>query len=146
MELIDRDHQSGSRAHVSRLAAVERAEAYAREHASTPVSISRLCRVVGLSERGLRNAFYGIRGMSPKRSMLAERLDRARRALTDAGSRPGTVTGIATRYGFYELGRFAGTYKEAFGESPSETLHGASRRSAAAQASRMNRHADDCAR
>jgi AraC-like DNA-binding protein len=52
---------------------VERAEAYARAHAGTPVPISRLCRVVGLSERALRNAFYGVRGMSPKRCMLVER-------------------------------------------------------------------------
>ncbi len=127
MERTDRDRQARSEAHASRLAAVERAEAYARAHASTRVPISRLCRVVGLSERGLRNAFYGVRGMSPKRRIVAERLEGARRALTDARTRP-TVTGVATRYGFYELGRFAGAYKEAFGESPSETLHGASRK------------------
>ena len=78
--------------------------------------------MVGLSERGLRNAFYGVRGMSPKRRIVAERLEGVRRALTDARARPGTVTGVATRYGFYELGRFAGTYKDAFGETPSETL------------------------
>jgi len=115
---------------------VERAEAYARAHAGTPVPISRLCRVVGLSERALRNAFYGVRGMSPKRCMLVERLEGARRALADARVRPGTVTGVATRYGFYELGRFAGTYKDAFGETPSETLHGASRKSDAEHVSR----------
>ena len=115
---------------------MQRAEAYARAHASTPVSIARLCRVVGLSERGLRNAFYGVRGMSPKRCMLAERLEGVRRALADAPARPGTVTGVAMRYGFYELGRFAGTYKDAFGESPSETLQGASRKSDAEHVSR----------
>lgn len=119
----------------TRLEAVERAEAYARAHASTPVPISTLSRIVGLSERGLRNAFYGVRGMSPKRCMLAERLEGARRALTDARTRR-TVTGVATRYGFYELGRFAGTYREAFGESPSETLHGASRKPDAEHVSR----------
>jgi transcriptional regulator GlxA family with amidase domain len=145
MELTGRDRQENTGTHASRLAAVERAEAYARAHTSTPVSISRLCRVVGLSERGLRNAFYGVRGMSPKRSMLVERLKGARRALTDARDRS-TVTGVATRYGFYELGRFAGTYKDAFGETPSETLYGTSRRPVTEHASRMNRHADDCAR
>ena len=136
MELTDRDRQTRSEAHASRLAVVERAEAYARAHASTRVPISRLCRLVGLSERGLRNAFYGVRGLSPKRCMLAERLEGARRALADARARPGTVTGVATRYGFYELGRFAGTYKDAFGETPSETLYGASRKSDAEHVSR----------
>jgi transcriptional regulator GlxA family with amidase domain len=104
--------------------AVERAEAYVRAHTDSRVPISTLCRIVGLSERGLRNAFYGVRGMSPTRSMREERLQDVRRALSDSGSRHVTVASIATEYGFYELGRFAGTYKEAFGEVPSETLRG----------------------
>jgi transcriptional regulator GlxA family with amidase domain len=101
-----------------------------RAHVSTPVSLSRLCRVVGRSERGLRNAFYGVHGMSPTRWMLAERLERVRRALSDPRIGPATVTRVATEYGFYELGRFAGRYRKAFGEAPSATLRGASRNSA----------------
>jgi AraC family ethanolamine operon transcriptional activator len=62
--------------------------------------------------------------MSPTRAMLVERLQDVRRALSDSGSRQATVASIATEYGFYELGRFAGTYKDAFGEAPSETLRG----------------------
>jgi transcriptional regulator GlxA family with amidase domain len=101
---------------------VERAEAYMRAHIAAPVPLSTLCRVVGLSERGLRNAFYDVRGMSPKRSMRAERLAEVRRALTDSGRAAVTVTTVATVYGFYELGRFAAAYREMFGEVPSETL------------------------
>jgi transcriptional regulator GlxA family with amidase domain len=94
------------------------------------VPLARVCRLVGLSERGLRNAFYDVRGMSPQRCMRVERLRGARRALSQTVGRPKTVTGVATRYGFYELGRFAATYRHAFGEAPSETLRGANRRSA----------------
>jgi transcriptional regulator GlxA family with amidase domain len=88
------------------------------------VLVSELCGLVGLSERGLRNAFYSVTGMSPKRYMLAERLEAAHRELTDGHARSTTVTSVATSYGFYELGRFAAAYKEAFGETPSETLRG----------------------
>jgi AraC-like DNA-binding protein len=35
-----------------------------------------------------------------------------------------TVTEIATGFGFLELGRFSVEYRKAFGESPSQTLHG----------------------
>jgi transcriptional regulator GlxA family with amidase domain len=68
--------------------------------------------------------------MSPQRYMRAERLEGARRALSQKDGQPTTVTGVATRYGFYELGRFAATYRNAFGEAPSETLRGTTRRSA----------------
>jgi transcriptional regulator GlxA family with amidase domain len=124
MELTSRSRRRRKGATASRREAVARAEAYVRAHIATPVPVSRLSRIVGLSERGLRNAFYSVRGMSPKRCVLAERLERVRRALADESTRPGTVTDIATAYGFCELGRFAGSYRKAFGEAPSDTLRG----------------------
>ena len=114
----------------SRREIVERAEAYVNAHMGDAGSLSRLSRIVGLSERGLRNAFYSVRGMSPKRCMIVDRLQGARYALSDACSRPASVTGVATAYGFYELGRFAAIYKKQFGEAPSETLRATIRKSA----------------
>jgi transcriptional regulator GlxA family with amidase domain len=108
---------------------VERAESYVQGHLDTRVSVSRLCRVVGLSERGLRKAFHSVRGMSPTQYMRGVRLRDVRRALSASDNRRATVTGIATSYGFYELGRFAAAYREAFGEVPSETLRSTGRQS-----------------
>jgi AraC family ethanolamine operon transcriptional activator len=122
-----------STALASRQAVVERAEAYVRAHLGTAVPVSRLCQILGVSERGLRNAFYGVRGLSPKRSMLAMRLQSVRRALSEPTPEPTTVTRIATGYGFYELGRFAAVYRTAFGEVPSATLHGISGKSSRTQ-------------
>lgn len=112
-----------------RIAVVEQAESYVREHLDTRVPVSRLCRVVGLSERGLRNAFRRVRGMSPTQYMRSVRLRDVRRALRASEGRGATVTNVATSYGFYELGRFAAAYREAFGEVPSETLRSTCRQS-----------------
>ena len=35
-----------------------------------------------------------------------------------------TVDIVATDHGFYELGRFAAAYRQAFGETPGATRHG----------------------
>jgi AraC family transcriptional regulator, ethanolamine operon transcriptional activator len=121
------DCQERIGASASRRAVVERAEAYVRAHLDTPIPLSQLCRLVGLSERGLRNAFYTVHGMGPKRWMVAERLLSAQIALREPRDVPITVTGVATDYGFYQLGRFAALYKQTFGEAPSQTLQSASR-------------------
>jgi AraC family ethanolamine operon transcriptional activator len=112
-----------------------------RAHFATPVPISQLSHVAGLSERGLRKAFHSVRGMSPKRYLLTERLLRAHLALSDAGSNA-TVSDVATAYGFYELGRFAGSYKAVFGEAPSDTLRATRRKSTARP--KTKGHADAC--
>jgi transcriptional regulator GlxA family with amidase domain len=103
-----------------------------RNHLADRVSISSLCRMLGRSERGVRSAFYTVHGMSPTRWLLTERLLATRMALVADERQAVTVTDIATRYGFYELGRFSAAYRAAFGEMPSETLRAAVRSQAAA--------------
>jgi len=117
------DRQS-ARPITSRRQVVERAEAFLNARTGESVSIAELSRVAGVSERSLRNAFYDVRGMSPKRWAVRNRLTEVRRALSDANGIRGAVTTIATDHGFFELGRFASTYKAVFGESPSATLRG----------------------
>jgi AraC family ethanolamine operon transcriptional activator len=71
-----------------------------------------------VSERCLREAFYDTYATSPMRYLRLWQLHQVRRALRSADGRHATVTDIATMYGFYELGRFAGEYKALFGEVP----------------------------
>jgi transcriptional regulator GlxA family with amidase domain len=104
---------------------VRRAEAYIRANLDRPIPLARLCRLVGVSERGLRNAFYGVHGVAPKRWMVAQRLRGVQMALRERRDVSITVTGVATDHGFFQLGRFAAIYRETFGEAPSTTLHAA---------------------
>jgi len=99
---------------------VHQAEAFLSARPATSVPLADLCRVTGVCERTLRNAFHDVRGTSPKRYMLRARLNEAHKALQRDNST--TVTTVATDHGFYELGRFASMYKATFGERPSETL------------------------
>jgi AraC-like DNA-binding protein len=61
-------------------------------------------------------------GIGPKRYLLLRRMHLARRALRGAAPDAASVTDIATRFGFWQLGRFAVEYQSLFGESPSGTL------------------------
>jgi AraC-like DNA-binding protein len=87
-----------------------------------PLLVSDLCRIVGVSERTLRNICQEQMGMSPHRFLALRRLHLARRALLRSDQQTATVTGIAMSHGVWELGRFAVAYKSLFGESPSATL------------------------
>ena len=108
--------------------AVARAEAYLQGCQSPPIEVSELSRIVGISERNLRRAFQSVHGTSPKRYMLAERLGAVRRALGDTSNQTASVTDVAERFGFSELGRFAGYYRKVYGETPSDTLRRTRRR------------------
>ncbi len=92
------------------------------ENPDQPLYIPELCASIGVSDRTLRVCCQEQLGMSPKRYLLLRRMHLARRALRESAPTATTVTEIATRYGFWQFGRFAGEYKSLFGELPSATL------------------------
>ena len=92
------------------------------EKLDEPLYIPELCRTIGASERTLRVCCEEHIGMSPKQYLLLRRMSFARRALLKSDRSETTVTEIATRYGFWQFGRFAGDYKSLFGELPSAAL------------------------
>jgi AraC-like DNA-binding protein len=93
------------------------------ENPDQPLYIPELCEAIGVSDRTLRLCCQEQLGMSPKRYLMFRRMHFARRALRDGSPGTTTVTEIATQYGFWQFGRFAGEYKALFGEAPSATLH-----------------------
>ena len=92
------------------------------ENPDRALYIPELAAEIAVSLSTLRVCCEEQLGMSPKRYLMLRRMHFVRRALLDSAPGTSTVTKIATRYGFFELGRFAGQYGSLFGESPSATL------------------------
>ena len=93
-----------------------------RGHLRQAVTIDDITRASGVSGRTLLRAFRRYRGTTTVGFLRLLRLEAARRDLRATDATDATVTRIATRYAFYELGRFASYYRSAYGELPSETL------------------------
>ncbi len=102
----------------------KRAVDYIEANLAEPISVVDICRHSGLGIRTLQRQFVRELGVSPSRYVLARRLNAARQRLIgcDPGSK--SVTAVALEHGFTHLGRFAGTYRAFFGETPRQTLFG----------------------
>jgi AraC-like DNA-binding protein len=94
-----------------------------KENLEQPLYIPDICNAIKVSDRTLRMCCQEHLGMSPKRYLLLRRMVFARRALRTAVPEAAPVTDVATRYDFWQLGRFAVEYRALFGETPSATLH-----------------------
>jgi AraC-like DNA-binding protein len=102
---------------------MQRFNAIIQADAETPLHVMEVALAVGVSLRLLTTCCQEHLGMGPKKYLDLRRMHLARRDLVSADPRVTTVTDTATRYGFWQLGRFSVNYKSIFGESPSATLH-----------------------
>jgi transcriptional regulator GlxA family with amidase domain len=98
-------------------------EAMARASPAEPLNLAALCAAAGISQRTLLRAVRVVHGVSAHRYLQSIRLSQARKMLTSGDPKTATVTQIAMRCGFLELGRFSILYRTTFGETPSETLN-----------------------
>jgi AraC-like DNA-binding protein len=108
---------------------VRSAEAHALSRVGEHLSVSDLCRAVGVSERTLEYAFRDVMGLTPVAYLIRLRLHRVRQGLLRGTHGTTTVTAEALNWGFWHFGDFSRAYKECFGELPSDTLRRAPPRS-----------------
>jgi AraC-like DNA-binding protein len=99
-------------------AAVELIHAQPQEPWTTAALAGR-CFV---SVRSLQEGFKRHLGTSPMAYLRAVRLRHAHQELREADPALTTVTSVATRWGFANLGKFAAAHQATYGEKPRETL------------------------
>ncbi|MBU2663904.1 AraC family transcriptional regulator [Actinoplanes bogorensis] len=104
-------------------AVVRRAQACIEANADQPLRLSDVAAASGVGVRALQLAFRRHLGTTPMAYLRRVRLQHVRVDLRAAV--PGdntTVAATARRWGFGNLSRFAGEYRDEFGELPSRTL------------------------
>lgn len=87
-----------------------------------PIKMSELAEAARVSTRTLELGFQETMATTPQEFMRWSRMNSVQRELAAARSGAASVTEVAVRWGFSELGRFAYEYKRLFGELPSTTL------------------------
>jgi AraC-like DNA-binding protein len=102
--------------------AVRRAIELMEERPAEPWTTARLAREVHLSIRSLQQGFSRDLELSPTAYLRHVRLRRVRESLERASKDVTTVQAVAAGFGFLHMGRFAAAYRNAFGETPVETL------------------------
>jgi AraC-like DNA-binding protein len=115
-----RSESASTRRHADILA---RLEYQLEAHPDRVLSMPELCAIVGISQRTLTTCCREFLGMSPAQYLRLRRVSRVRKSILNADPNTATVNKIARSQGFTDLGRFAASYREAFGETPSMTLY-----------------------
>ena len=103
-------------------AAIIRAKEYICAHIDDPLTATGIADACGLSVRALQQGFQISMQTSPMRYLRELRLRKVREDLLIADPETTSVAEIAHRWGFGHLGRFAGFYRDVYGERPSAAL------------------------
>jgi AraC-like DNA-binding protein len=95
---------------------VEKAAKYLVDHVEEPFNLTSLSKTIGCSTRSLNDAFQTYLNISPLKFHRNCRLEAAFAMLSESDA---SVTEVAIRFGFENLGRFASSFQERFGYKPS---------------------------
>lgn len=103
--------------------ALQRIELYLSLHLRDDIGLAQLEEAAGVSRQKLYDIFHSFHGCTPIIYVKRRRLEGVRRMILDTPQNCKTIAHVALHWGFNHLGRFARDYTDAFGESPSRTLH-----------------------
>lgn len=102
---------------------VDPATAFIEANAHRPIDLADIAAAAGAGPQALARAFRQRHGRTPMQYLRELRFQHVHRELTEADPWSGvSVAEVARRWGFAPTGRFAGEYRQRFGEPPSATL------------------------
>lgn len=99
-----------------------RFEGLLRTQPDRNLRMPEICAAIGVSDRLLRSLCQEQLGMSPTGYLRLRRMSLVHRSLWRGDPDAASISAVARRYGFRDLGRFAAGYRASFGELPSATL------------------------
>jgi transcriptional regulator GlxA family with amidase domain len=100
---------------------IRRAEEFIRSNAHEAITVESIAQAAGCSIRALQLGFRRFRNTTPLAALRQARLERARNEIMGSDGSL-SVLSVAARHGFGNPGRFSDSYRQAFGEYPSETV------------------------
>ena len=101
---------------------VRRSELWIEDQPPETLHVIDLCLALGLPLRTVQRAFHQSLGIGPAHYLKFYQLSRVHEALLSRDPADTRIADIAVDHGFWELGRFAGSYRAVYGERPSDTL------------------------
>jgi AraC-like DNA-binding protein len=101
---------------------LRRATAFIDENAQTDISLNDIADALKVSPRAVQYMFRKHRDCTPMQYARRVRLQYAHLDLLGGDPTSTTVSEVARRWGFAHLGRFAASYRMAYGQSPHATL------------------------
>lgn len=104
----------------ARTSGVTAALAYIEEHRYDAITVTEICRNVGVPWRSLDRGFKERFGVGPKAYLMRQRLAGVYRELS-SGLGNIQISSTANAWGFWHMGQFASDYRKMFGELPSDT-------------------------
>ena len=90
--------------------------------ARNPLTLHEMALAAGMSPRTLQRTFKATLGVSPLKYLRWCRLNGLHKDLYVSNVDESSVTETAANWGFTEMGRMAGEYRQLFGELPGKTL------------------------